>query len=299
MVITTSLWQCNSQDTQLIDLAFAEDLGVPYADITSAILFSDVSEVKGVSQANIISKHVEPIVMCGLPIIKTALAKLSDQCQIDAFYQEGEIISPGAILLTISGPAQILLMAERILLNFLQYLCAIATLTNKFVRKISHTDAKILDTRKTLPGFRHLAKYAVQCGGGVNHRMGLYDALMIKDTHIDLLGGMAAALDALPANTVKQFPIIVEVRTTEELEVVLEKGQQKITRVLLDNMSSLLMKECVAKCQGLLMTEASGNIHIDNVAIVAETGVDYISVGKLTHSAGNVDLSMQCEIRKC
>lgn len=288
-----SPWQLNQLDTQLIDLAFAEDLGLPYRDVTTAALFP---ENKGISSAKIISKQAGLITMCGVPVVRAVLAKLSEQCEVQSHYHDGDLVPAGATLMTMIGPAHILLMSERILLNFLQRLCAIATHTAKFVDKVSHTQTKILDTRKTLPGFRHLEKYAVRCGGGVNHRMGLYDAVMIKDTHIDLLGGMSAALNKLPEAFSKTLPVIVEVRTKHELTMVLDQGRDKVTRVLLDNMSLERMRECVAMCRGVLPTEASGNVDLENVALVAETGVDFISIGKLTHSAGNVDLSMKCDI---
>lgn len=286
-----SPWELNAIDLQLIDLAFIEDLSASYTDLTTAILFPDQKEN---ARAMIISKHTHPIVLCGLPIIKAILKKLG-HCTVQSDYHDGQIIQPGATLLTLTGSAQIILMAERIMLNFLQRLCAIATLTASYVEKIKHTHTQILDTRKTAPGFRHLEKYAVQCGGGVNHRMGLYDAMMIKDTHVDMLGGMKAALAQLPDAILQTCPVIVEVRTLEELTCVLEQGMHKVTRVLLDNMSPTLMKECVTLCKGCIPTEASGNIALDTITLAAECGVDFISVGKLTHSAGCVDLSMKCE----
>lgn len=286
-----SSWELNAIDLQLIDLAFIEDLGVPYCDRTTALLFPTVRKD---ARAIIISKQLHPIVICGLPLVHAVLQKLGD-CTMQSHYNDGQTVQPGATLLTLTGSAQTLLMAERIMLNFLQRLCAIATVTAQYVEKIRHTTTQILDTRKTLPAFRHLEKYAVQCGGGVNHRMGLYDAIMIKDTHIDLLGGMAVALSKLPDDISQKYPVIVEVRTLAELMIVLEQGLHKVTRVLLDNMSPALMSECVTLCNGRVATEASGNMHLDTITKVAECGVDFISVGKLTHSAGNIDLSMKCE----
>jgi nicotinate-nucleotide pyrophosphorylase (carboxylating) len=292
MANTTSPWQLNALDRRLIDLAFEEDLSVPYQDVTTEMLFPDFEKQTGYAQ--IVSKQSEPMVVCGMSVVRSIFTKMNEQCDVQTRYQDGDSISPGATLLTVTGPAAGILMAERIALNFLQHLSAISTLTYRFVNQVSHTKAKILDTRKTLPGFRHLDKYAVQCGGGVNHRMGLYDAIMIKDTHIDLLGGMNQALDALkPSN----LPVIVEVRTQQELIIVLEHGLNKVTRVLLDNMSPAMMRECVVLCEGMMPTEASGNISLSNVSEVAECGVDFISIGRLTHSAGNVDLSMRCEIQ--
>ncbi len=291
MNTTLSSWELNAIDQQLIDLAFIEDLSLPYCDQTTALLFPIVKEN---AHAILISKQPQPIVLCGLPIIKAVLQKLGD-CTAQSDYRDGQLIQPGATLLTLTGSAQTILMAERIMLNFLQRLCAIATLTARYVEKIKHTKTQILDTRKTAPAFRHLEKYAVQCGGGVNHRMGLYDAMMIKDTHVDLLGGMAVALSKLPDEILQKCPVIVEVRTLDELTIVLEQGLHKVTRVLLDNMSLALMSECVMLCKGQVTTEASGNMSLDTIMTAAECGVDFISVGKLTHSAGNVDLSIKCE----
>ncbi len=286
-----TLWELNTIDLQLIDLAFIEDLGQPYCDQTTALLFPIIKEN---SRAVLISKHPHPIVLCGLPLIKAILQRSGD-CIMQSDYRDGQTIPPGAVLCTLIGRAQTILMTERIILNFLQRLCAIATLTAHYVEKVKHTHTQILDTRKTAPGFRHLEKYAVECGGGVNHRMGLYDAIMIKDTHVDLLGGMAEALAKLPDDVLQKCPVIVEVRTTAELKIVLEQGLHKVTRLLLDNMSPALMRECVALCKGRIPTEVSGNMSLDTITIAAECGVDYISVGKLTHSAGSVDLSITCE----
>lgn len=287
---TTKPWHINQIDQQLIELAFAEDLGVPYFDATTQALFP---EKTGISSAMIISKHPKTCTVSGLPVVE-ALLKQFENCELETNFQDGDRLDPGSVLMTLRGPAHFLLMSERTILNFLQRLCAIASLTAEFVDKIKHTTCQVLDTRKTLPGFRHLDKYAVHCGGGINHRMGLYDAIMVKDTHIDLLGGMQAALHALPSSS---LPIIIEVRSLEELSIVLEQAKQKVTRVLLDNMTIPLMKECVKLSKGILPTEASGSINLDNVAAIAETGVDFVSVGKLTHSAGNIDLSMKCDIR--
>jgi nicotinate-nucleotide pyrophosphorylase (carboxylating) len=289
------LWEFDPITHTLIDLALQEDLGTPFRDITSATVFADVS---GTFQSRIISKHAEPIVISGLAIVEMILKKLTENNKlpftIRSSFQDGDILHPGEMLLTLESTAHILLMAERTILNFLQRLCAVATLTQKFVQTIRDTQLKILDTRKTLPGFRRLEKYAVFCGGGVNHRMGLYDAILVKDTHIDLLGGMTAALRQL---TSSDIPTIIEVRTLDELKIVIEEGQGKVTRVLLDNMSPPLMAECVALCQNIFPTEASGNINTHNIQTIAQTGVDFASIGQLTHSAGCVDLSMKCDFQ--
>jgi len=286
-------WQANTIDDQLLDLALTEDLGFPYQDITTNYLFPEKNTRR--STAKIISKHPTPIVVCGLPMVVATLHKLSSACTVLPKINDGETLHPGETLVVIEGPENILMMAERIMLNFLQRLSAVATYTAQFVTQTIGTNLKILDTRKTTPGFRHLEKYAVLCGGGVNHRLGLYDALMIKDTHIDLLGGMRQALARLPDDILTKYPVIIEVRTLQELEIVLQEGEKKVSRVLLDNMSCAVMGQCVLCCADKIATEASGNISLDNIRAVAETGVQFASVGKLTHSAGSVDLSMKCD----
>ncbi len=294
MVSTILPLKLNQLDLRLIDIALAEDLGLPYKDVTTMALFPENNNK--IASAKIISKHPRDVIICGLPIVRAVLQKLSVHCDVHSAYFDGDSIPPATVVLTVKGPAQVLLAAERLLLNFLQRLSSIATLTNQFVTKVKHTKTKILDTRKTLPGFRHLEKYAVLCGGGINHRMGLYDAVMVKDTHIDLLGGVKKTLDVLMKNVTSPIPVIVEVRSQEELAIVIKQGLKIVTRVLLDNMTLPLMGKCVAMCQGIIPTEASGNISLDNVVDIAETGVDFISVGGLTHSAENIDLSMRCDI---
>lgn len=284
-------WQPNKIDHALIELALQEDLGMPFQDVTTHTLFTDTDQHY---QAQIISKHPTPVVICGLPIVKAVLDQLNRAYQLHSTLQDGQLLNPGQTLLTLEGQAATLLMAERTLLNFLQHLCAIATLTAQFVNVVKDTPLKILDTRKTLPGFRHLEKYAVFCGGGVNHRLGLYDAFMIKDTHVDLLGGMQAALARLPEKSHNNLPVIVEVRSLAELKIVLDYGRNKVTRILLDNMDSGLMAQCVVLCKDIFLLEASGNISLENIKLVAQSGVNFASIGKLTHSAGNIDLSMKC-----
>jgi nicotinate-nucleotide pyrophosphorylase (carboxylating) len=277
-------------DTELLNLAFLEDLGSPALDITTSLLLTDSAPIM---KARILSKHPDPIISCGLPVVEALLQRFAPACHIESAQPDGTLILPQTTLYTLAGPAAGLLMLERIILNFLQHLCAISTLTFHYVAKIRHTQAQILDTRKTTPGFRHLEKYAVQCGGGANHRMGLYDAVMVKDTHSDFLGGMTAALAKLPDDILQRCPVIVEIQTPEELSIILEHAAHKVSRVLLDNMSPELMTLCAERCKDRLPTEASGNIDLENISDVAKTGVDFISVGKITHSAGSVDLSMK------
>jgi len=282
------VWHLNPIDQQLVDLALAEDLGQPFVDVTTQRLFPAAP----LKTARIISKHDQPIVICGLTLIDYLFSRLNPHCVLETAYQDGAVLPAGATLATLTGPADALLMGERSALNFLRHLSAIATLTAQFVDAVKPASTKILDTRKTTPGFRHLEKVAVQCGGGVNHRLGLYDAIMLKDTHIDLLGGMQATLPQLLVDKPTDLPVIVEARSPQELEVVLPY-QQQIDRVLLDNMSVPMLQHCVAMCHGKIATEASGNITLSNIAAIAATGVDFASVGMLTYAAGQVDLSMQ------
>ena len=286
----------NDIDRQLLKIALEEDLSKSYIDLTSTFLFSD-NQID-VAKAYIISKHPAQIIVCGVDLIHECLSMLNSNAKIIIHAVDGTVINPGEKIATIEAKPCEILMIERVILNFLQRLSAIATTTGLFVDKIKNTALKILDTRKTTPGLRHLEKYAVSCGGGVNHRFGLYDALMIKDTHIDALGGVSLALQKLPDNILEKHPVILEVRNFEELKTALERGQNKITRVLLDNMSLEELKTCVNFCKGRIATEASGNIDLNNIQAIAATGVDFASIGKITHSAGVVDLSMQCELKK-
>jgi len=272
----------------LLQLSLIEDLGFPWHDVTTDLLFPDHHKI---SHAKIISKHPEIITVCGVTLIEALFKKLSPHTKMTIHHPDGSQLKPKETLLTIEAPASALLKGERVALNFLRHLSAIASLTNKYVEKIKHTQLKILDTRKTTPGMRELEKYAVHCGGGVNHRMGLYDAIMVKDTHVDILGGMKNALAALPDKTTHKLPVIIEIRTIEELHIALE-NTHKITRVLLDNMPPDLLFACVVLCNKQVETEASGNIRLENILAIAQTGVDYASVGELTYNAGQVDLSM-------
>lgn len=284
-------WQFNEIDESLIKLALQEDLGTPFNDVTCELILNKYNVPK---TAKIISKHQEPMVICGINLMAKIAAQLTSSLHIQSHLEDGQWLLPGQTLLTIESSIKNILMLERTLLNFLRHLCAIATLTRKFVDSVTHTSLKILDTRKTTPGMRHLEKYAVVCGGGINHRMGLYDAIMIKDTHIDLIGELQLIFNQLPDISQNKWPVIVEVRNHTELENVLFWGKNKISRILLDNMSIPELKQCVQLCKiNQIETEASGNINLSTIKTIADTGVDYASIGMLTHSAGNVDLSMK------
>jgi nicotinate-nucleotide pyrophosphorylase (carboxylating) len=278
----------NAIDLSLLELALQEDLGVPYFDATTACL---LGQDTGFKKAKIISKHPSDVIICGLPLLGLIAKKFGSEVTIQTHYQEGERVPSMSTIAVLEATPGTLLSLERTWLNFLRHLSGVATLTNRFTQKIKHTHCQILDTRKTTPGWRHLEKYAVQCGGGTNHRQGLYDAIMVKDTHVDLLGGMEIALSTIPSQ--KTLPVIVEVRNAAELEIALNYAK-KIDRILLDNSRGTELKKLVQRCkQAQVPTEASGNLNLENIVEVAESGVDFASIGMLTHSAGQVDLSLK------
>lgn len=274
----------------LIDLALDEDLGVERYDITTDVLFSDACQQ---SQAYICSKDSCLVTVAGIEVAKQVFRALDPQCQFSMCVTDGDVITKGDNILTVTGHIQALLKAERTVLNFLRHLSGIATLTATFVAQVAHTQLKILDTRKTTPGMRVLEKHAVASGGGVNHRMGLYDAIMVKDTHIDMAGGIEKVLAKMPLLAAQNVPIIFEIQNETDLKQLLASQPPRLDRVLLDNMSLETLCCCVEICRGIVETEASGNINLNTVVAIAETGVDYASVGMLTHSAMNADLSMK------
>lgn len=236
----------------------------------------------------------EPLVLAGLAFARCAFQALDPgvnvtPCQV----RDGDFCAAGRAILRVDGPACSLLTAERVALNFLQRLCAIATLTNRFTREVAHTRARILDTRKTTPGWRRFEKYAVAQGGGTNHRMGLDDLVMVKDNHlVALRDAKPSPIHAAVARSRQAFPhlrVEVEADTLDQVALALDAGADTI---LLDNMSLDQLRAAVAMTQGRASLEASGGIRLENVRAVAETGVDFISVGALTHSAGSSDIAL-------
>ena len=210
------------------------------------------------------------------------------------FINDGQLINPGDIVLEVEGDSQSILKAERLVLNCMQRMSGIATITSRIVEKLAGTKTKVLDTRKTTPGLRYLEKWAVRIGGGVNHRFGLYDMILIKDNHVDYSGGIKQAIEKAQQyliNTNKKLDIEIEVRNLNELEQVLQTGG--INRIMLDNFNFEDLRQAVKTIDGKFTTEASGGITIDNIREYAECGVDYISVGALTHSVKSLDLSLK------
>jgi nicotinate-nucleotide pyrophosphorylase (carboxylating) len=230
----------------------------------------------------------EPLMVCGLPLAAKVFGLLDPSLKITPHMKDGDAVPAGSVLMTVEGPVQAILTGERVALNFMQHLSAIATHTQRFVNAVAGTKAEILDTRKTTPGLRFLEKYAVTCGGGANHRMGLYDAVLIKDNHIAASGGVVEAIRAAKANT--KLLIQVECDTVEQAKEAMLVGAD---RLLLDNMTPALLGEVVAINQAHnLPLEASGGVTLETIRPIAETGVDFISVGGLTHSAPHVDIGL-------
>jgi nicotinate-nucleotide pyrophosphorylase (carboxylating) len=239
----------------------------------------------------------EPGILCGVEVATRIFHTVDHELQVNVFIRDGGAIQKGDIVLEVSGRKASILMAERLVLNFLQRLSGIATATRRVVDKVAGLETRILDTRKTTPLLRELEKYAVRTGGGENHRMGLFDMIMIKDNHVDYAGGIVNAIDAVHdyfVRTGKNLKIEIEVRNFAELQQVLEYG--RIDRIMLDNFSADDLGEAVRRIANRFETEASGGITIENVRKYAETGVDYISIGALTHHIESLDMSLKVEI---
>jgi len=264
----------------LIELAIAEDIGP--GDATSEAVLPVGLELHG----RIVAKSVG--VVAGLPVAEAVFSRVDPALRFTTHVRDGAKVGPGDLVAEVTGPGRGMLAAERIALNFLQRLSGIATLTRAFVDAVDGTGATILDTRKTHPGYRLLEKYAARMGGGQNHRMSLHDMMMVKDNHIDAAGGITAAVERARAGY-PDLLIEVEVSNLDELRetLVLEPD-----RILLDNMGLDEMRAAVEIAAGRTPLEASGNVNLETVAAIAATGVDYISVGALTHSAPALDLSM-------
>lgn len=233
-------------------------------------------------------------VLAGIEVAKKVFQQVDNNIVFIQFLKDGDQIKIGDIAFEVSGKSISLLTAERLVLNFMQRMSGIATATNKIVKLIAGTNTRILDTRKTTPNLRLLEKEAVKLGGGENHRMGLYDMIMIKDNHIDFAGGITNAIDATQkylAKNNKDLKIEIEVRNFEELNQVLKHG--KVNRIMLDNFSPMELKKALVLIDKRYETEASGGITIESIREYAETGVDYISVGALTHHIKSLDLSLK------
>lgn len=264
---------------RIIDLALAEDIGL--GDITSKAVIADDVEMTFEMNAR------EDIVVCGLDIAARVFEKLSPSAKINLIAHDGDHILIGESLMRITGPAKELLAAERVGLNFVQFFSGIATLTNKFVNAVEGTGAVLLDTRKTIPGLRDLSKYATRMGGATNHRMRLDDGVLIKDNHIAAARSIGEAIRL--AGLAGLSDIEVECDTIEQVEESLNAG---VTRLLLDNMSLEELRLAVSMAAGKAKLEASGGVDLNTVRAIAETGVNFISVGRITQSATAIDIGL-------
>ena len=233
-------------------------------------------------------------IIAGVEVAMEIFKAVDPDLKSDVFIHDGEIVKSGDIAFYINGSVHSILKAERLVLNTMQRMSGIASTTNRIVKKLEGTGTKVLDTRKTTPGLRYIEKLAVKIGGGVNHRFGLYDMILIKDNHVDYAGGIANAISSAQSYLIKNkinIPVEVEVRNLNELKEVMKFG--KIDRILLDNFSLLTLKEAVTLIDGTYITEASGGITEQNVLDYANCGVDYVSMGALTHSVKSLDMSLK------
>jgi nicotinate-nucleotide pyrophosphorylase (carboxylating) len=271
-----------------VQTALAEDVGA--GDVTT------IGTVPEEATATAIMRARESIVVSGILVARATFQELSAKLGFQEYVKDGDKIKAGGDLLKITGNARVILTAERVALNFVQRLSGIATLASQFVDAIKGTQAQILDTRKTTPGLRRFEKYAVTCGGGKNHRIGLFDMVLIKDNHLAALrDAKPNAIAAAVQRCREKFPgmkIEVEADTLEQVEQALDAGANLI---LLDNMNAIQLRLAVQKCKGRAQTEASGGVNLGTVRAIAETGVDFISVGALTHSARAVDIGLDFE----
>lgn len=271
---------------QLIDLAIAEDIG----DGDHSSLGSIPAGTQG--QARLLVK--DDGILCGISLARHILERIDTDVIFDQLVEEGTEVKFGDIAFTVKGSVHSILQAERLMLNFMQRMSGIATVTNRLVKKIEGTNAKLLDTRKTTPGLRTFEKYAVKVGGGVNHRFALWDMVMLKDNHNDYAGGITGGVTRTKEylkSKDKDLKIEVETRDLNEVQQALDTGL--VDRIMFDNFSPELMVEGVKLVNGQCETEASGGITGDTIRSYAETGVDYISVGALTHSVKSLDLSLK------
>jgi nicotinate-nucleotide pyrophosphorylase (carboxylating) len=269
---------------EILRSALREDIGP--GDITTRVTVPEAA----VAQGTFLVKGDG--VLCGLALAARTFALVDERIVVTLNAADGDCVASGTVVATLAGPARGLLTAERVALNVVQQLSGVATLTRRFVDAVAGTDARIVDTRKTTPGLRALEKYAVRCGGGHNHRFGLADGVLIKDNHLAAGGGVAACVARAKSEAPHPLRIEVECKSLAQVEDALRAGADVI---LLDNMPPDILRQAVTRIDGRALTEASGGVNLTTVRAIAETGVDLISVGALTHSAPALDISMDVE----
>lgn len=271
---------------RIIESALAEDIGT--GDVTAQLLIPEAAT------AQLFFVTREPVVMCGGWIVPKVFAHIDQAINVTVNIGEGYSVESGTRLIDVQGNARAILTGERVALNLLQRMSSVATLAASYVEAVRGTGAVILDTRKTIPGLRVLDKYAVRTGGGNNHRMRLDDGILIKDNHIAVCGSIAAALKLAISGNTGNLPVEIECDTLAQVEEALAAGA---VRIMLDNMGLAEMREAVRMNQGRATLEASGNVNINNVRQVAETGVDFISIGRLTSSVQSVDIGLDIAVK--
>ncbi|MBQ8282502.1 MAG: carboxylating nicotinate-nucleotide diphosphorylase [Paraprevotella sp.] len=271
---------------RLIDLAFAEDIGD--GDHTTLCCIPD----DAMGQSKLLIK--EEGILAGIEIAKEVFRRFDPEMKVEVFIEDGAHVKPGDVAMVVTGRVQSLLQTERLMLNIMQRMSGIATMTNKYVERLKGTKTRVLDTRKTTPGMRILEKMAVKIGGGVNHRIGLFDMILLKDNHVDFAGGIENAINRCHAylkEKGKDLKIEIEVRNFEELQRVLDMGG--VDRIMLDNFTPENTRKAVEMVNGRFEIESSGGITFDTLRDYAECGVDFISVGALTHSVKGLDMSFK------
>ena len=280
------MYSVEELEDKLLDLAFAEDIGD--GDHTTLCCIPETAEGK----SKLLVK--EPGILAGVDIAKKVFNKFDPTLHIEVLIEDGSVVKPGDIAFVVSGKIRSLLQTERLMLNIMQRMSGIATMTKKYMECLKGTKTRVLDTRKTTPGMRILEKQAVKIGGGTNHRIGLFDMILLKDNHIDFAGGIPQALERchryLKENNLN-LKIEIEVRSLDELKEVLTCGG--VDRIMLDNFTPELTRKAVELIDGRYETESSGGITIDTIRSYAECGVDFVSVGALTHSVKGLDLSFK------
>lgn len=276
----------NELEDRLIDLAFAEDIGD--GDHTTLCCIPE----DAMGKSHLLIK--EDGILAGVEVAKKVFARFDPSLKVEVFIQDGTPVKKGDIVMVVSGKVRSLLQTERLMLNIMQRMSGIATMTHQYVERLKGTHTHVLDTRKTTPGMRILEKQAVKIGGGMNHRIGLFDMILLKDNHVDFAGGIENAIDRCHAYLKEKgldLKIEIEVRNFNELQRVLDKGG--VDRIMLDNFSVPDTRKAVEMIGGRYETESSGGITLDTLRDYAEAGVDFISVGALTHSVKGLDMSFK------
>jgi nicotinate-nucleotide pyrophosphorylase (carboxylating) len=266
----------------LVERALDEDLGS--GDVTSALVVPRDAEAPGVIEAR------QQLVLCGVPVAREVFAAIDPRLAFESAAEDGESLAPRAGIARLHGPLRALLAGERTALNFLMRMCGIATATRRYVDAVAGTGAEIVDTRKTLPGWRALDKYATAVGGARNHRVGLYDGILLKDNHVAFAGGVVPAVKAALAAAPAGLRVQIEVESEEDAQAAVDAGADFL---LLDNCSLDVLSRIASRLRGQALLEASGGVNLQNVRAVAETGVQRISIGALTHSAPAADVALE------